>query len=365
MFRKLNKNKAAGPDHLTPAILSHCSDQLAPVFADIYNSSLSQQKVPAPFKNSTIIPIHKTAKISDLNDYRPVALTSVTMKAFERIILEHLKSVTSPLMDPYQFAYRPNRSTDDAVNLALHFTLQHLESKHTYVRILFIDFSSAFNTIDPLKLFRKLQDMNINTSLCLWILDFLKDRTQVVRFNNITSHPLTTSIGVPQGCVLSPLLFSLFTNNFRSTSNSIKTLKYADDTTIVGLITKDNEDAYRLEVEKSVNWCRKNDLVLNERKTIELIIDFRTKQSVKAPILIDSQPITITDSFKFLGTHISNNLKWDLNANHHMKKAQQRLYFMRQLKKTQNQEESTGSILHSHNPKHPVIINYCLVWKLI
>lgn len=207
-----------------------------------------------------------------------MALTSVAMKVFEHIVLEHLKSITSPLIDSLQFAYRQNRSTDDAVNLALHYTLQHLETRNTYARMLFIDFSSAFNTIHPLKLYSKLQDMNITNSLCLWILDLLRNRSQVVKINNTTSHPVIISTGVPQGCILSPWLFSLFTNNLRSNSSLIRIVKYADDTTIVGLIKGDNGDTYRMEVEKALYWCRSNNLVLNEKKTAEMIIDFRTKK---------------------------------------------------------------------------------------
>ena len=74
--------------------------------------------VPVCFKSSTIIPVPKKPRITGLNDYRPVALTSVVMKSFERLVLSHLKSITDPLLDPLQFAYRGNRSVDDAVNMA-------------------------------------------------------------------------------------------------------------------------------------------------------------------------------------------------------------------------------------------------------
>ncbi len=87
--------------------------------------------------------------MTGLNDYRPVALTSVVMKSFERLVLAYLKASTGPLLDPLQFAYRTNRFVDDAVNMGLHFILQHLDRSGTYVRILFVDFSSAFNTISP------------------------------------------------------------------------------------------------------------------------------------------------------------------------------------------------------------------------
>ncbi|KAM8822045.1 uncharacterized protein ACB058_021701 [Synchiropus picturatus] len=126
-FRRLNLRKAAGPDRVSPAILKHCAAELAPVFTDIFNASLVSCHVPACFKSSTIIPVPKKARVTGLNDYRPVALTSVVMKSFERLLLSHLKSITAPHLDSVQFAYRANRSVDDAVNQALHFVLENLD----------------------------------------------------------------------------------------------------------------------------------------------------------------------------------------------------------------------------------------------
>ena len=118
-------------------------------------------EVPRCFKRSTIIPVPKKPKITGLNDYRPVVLTSVVMKSFERLVLAHLKDITGPLLDPLQFAYRANRSVDDAVNMGLHYILQHLDRLGTYARILFVDFSSAFNTIMPDLLTSKLTQLSM------------------------------------------------------------------------------------------------------------------------------------------------------------------------------------------------------------
>ena len=115
MFKRLSARKASGPDNISSYTFKNCADQLAPVFADIYNSSLQQCIVPTCFKTSVIIPIPKKAKVSTLNDYRPVALTSVAMKVFE------YKSSTAGLLDPHQFAYQTNRSVDDAVALGLRY----------------------------------------------------------------------------------------------------------------------------------------------------------------------------------------------------------------------------------------------------
>ncbi len=146
VFRRQTIRKAKGPDGVSPACLKACAVQLS-IFTMIFNRSLERCEVPSCFKRSTIIPVPKKPKITGLNVYRPVALTSVVMKSFERLVLAHLKDFTGPLLDPLQFAYRANRSVDDAVNMGLHYILQHLDKPGTYARILFVDFSSTFNTI--------------------------------------------------------------------------------------------------------------------------------------------------------------------------------------------------------------------------
>ena len=82
------------------------------------------------------------AKITCLNDYHPVALPPVSMKCFERLIMAHINTIIRENLDPLQFAYR-HRSTDDTISIALHTALSHLDKRNTYVRLLFIDYSST------------------------------------------------------------------------------------------------------------------------------------------------------------------------------------------------------------------------------
>ncbi len=199
-FRKQKSSKASGPDSISPACLKVCADQLAPIFTQIFNRSLELCEVPCCFKCSTIIPVPKKPTITGLNDYRPVALTSVVMKSLERLVLAYLKDITRPLLDPLQFAYRANRSVNDAVNMGLHYILQHLDKPGNYARIIFVDFSSAFNNIMPDLLSDKLTQLSVPTSICQWITSFLTDRQQLVRLGKLTSRALTISTGAPQGC---------------------------------------------------------------------------------------------------------------------------------------------------------------------
>ncbi|KAL0171074.1 hypothetical protein M9458_031385, partial [Cirrhinus mrigala] len=237
------------------------------------------------------------------------------------------------LLDPLQFAYRANRPVDDAVNLGLHFILQHLDRPGTYVRILFVVFSSAFNTIIPTLLQTKLNHLSVPSSISQWITSFLTDRQQLVRMGTLMSSSCTTNTGAPQGCVLSPLLFSLYTNNCTSKDPSVKLLKFADDTTLIGLIQDGEESAYRQEVEQLAVWCSLNNLELNTLKTVEMIIDFRRNPSALPPLSIMDSTVAAVETFKFLGSIITWDLKWDTHIDSITKKAQQRLYFLQHLRK--------------------------------
>jgi hypothetical protein len=124
-------------------------DQLASVFTDIFNLSLTDSVIPTCFKQTTIVPVPKNAKVTRQNDYRPIALTSVAMKCFKKLVMAHINTIIPDTLDPLQFAYRPNRSTEDAISIELNTALSHLDKGNTYVRMVFIDYSSSFKVIMP------------------------------------------------------------------------------------------------------------------------------------------------------------------------------------------------------------------------
>ena len=119
-----------------------------------------------------------------------------------------------------------------------------------------------------------------------------------------------------------------------SSEPSVVMIKFSDDTTLEGLIHKSDESAYRGEVERLAGWCSENDLVLNVSKTKKkMVFDFRKKKTPLVPLAIAGKVVKKVKSFKFLGTTISSDLKWDENFSSAIKKAHQRLFFLRQLKK--------------------------------
>ena len=330
-FRKVNPRSAAGPDKVSGRTLKECSESLAPVFTKLIQMSLDESYIPRIWKTSTIVPVAKKRSAKELNNYRPVALTSIPFKCAEKIVLRLLRSETAGHQDPLQFAYSKDKSTEDAILTLLHRLYDHLDKPKSYARVLFIDFFSAFNTMQPHLLVEKLLAMSVNPVLIHWIFSFLTDRPQQVRVGQALSSLLTTNTGAPQGCVLSPVLFVLYTADCRSKEDGNVMVNFADDTSLSGLIQED-DSSYRQAVEDLIEWCDRNYLELNVTKTKEVVINFRKAKVNMDPIVIRGQPVEIVTNYKYLGTIIDNKLDWSPNIEACCKKANQRMYFLRKLK---------------------------------
>ncbi|KAI3357041.1 hypothetical protein L3Q82_003684 [Scortum barcoo] len=248
--------------------------------------------VPVSLKTSIIVPVPKKSAVTCLNDYRPVALTPVIMKCFERIVLKHIKDIIPAGLDQYQFAYRENRSTEDAVSIALHTALTNLH-------ICGLKFSLQHS--DPGQ-----ADTEAPTT---W------DCPHCCAIGSGTSSPT----GLRCDC-----------SAIHSTNTIVK---FADDTTVVGLISDNDETHYREEIQHLTQWCSTNNLVLNTSKTKEVIVDYRrSRRTEHAPLLIHGEAVERVNNIKFLGIHITSDLTWSMNTAHLVKKAQQRLFFLRKLK---------------------------------
>ncbi|KAI4879613.1 hypothetical protein NFI96_006236 [Prochilodus magdalenae] len=293
-LRRINPRKSAGPDNIPGRVLRECADQISEVLADIFNVSLTQAAVPTCLKTATIIPVPKSSTVTGLNDYRPIALTPIVTKCFERLVLTHIKATIDVTVDPHQYAYRRNRSTDDAISSVVHTALTHLEQKDSYV----------------------------GCSL-----------PQSVRIHNLSSSTTILSTGSPQGCVLSPLLFTLLTYDCSPIHPGCHIVKFADDTAVVGCITNSDESGYRQEVEHLEGWCRKNNLCINIKKTKEMIVDFRRGRHAHLPLHVRGSAVEVVSNYRYLGVHLSNNLTWSNNTSSLVRKAHQRLYFLRWLRR--------------------------------
>lgn len=262
------------------------------------------------------------------------------------------------MMDQLQFAYRSNRCVEDVVAVLLELICRHLDKPKTYCRILYIDFSSAFNTIQPHIMLRKLHQMNPNGNLIKWVHSYFTGRLQYVKYNDATSDTIITNVGAPQGCVLSPLLFTLYTNDCCSHSGKCAIIKYADDTVIIGAIEGNNESLYLEELDNFVNWCGHNYLNLNVKKTKEMCIDFRKERNDYCSLTIQGEDVDVVHSYKYLGVYIDDQLTFKENTQHLYKKCTKRAYHLRILNSI-NVDKTILSLFYKSIIES--VVSYCIV----
>ncbi len=159
--------------------------------------------------------------------------------------------------------------------------------------MLFVYFSSAFNIISPMN---KFSTLGLSTTLCNWILDFLTNRPQTVQIGGHTSSTLVLNTLYTYDC------------NPQHGDNSI--VKFVDNSTIICWISNNDETSYQEDSTDSAEWCT-NSLPFSVRKTKELIIDSRKKETMThTPVYISGAEVEQVNSFRFLGISITENLSW-------------------------------------------------------
>ncbi len=330
LLKRVSIRTAPGPDLICGRTLRYCADQLCSVLQYIFQMSFECNQIPGMWKSSTVIPIPKTSNPKQLSDFRPVALTSLIMKIFEKILKVLVMSSIEGL-DPSQFAYQAGRGVEDAKLFILNHLYKHLEKPQARARLLFADFSSAFNTLQPHLLIERLvSKFEISHQLVSWILDFLTGREQRVSVNGCLSDSVTISTGSPQGCVLSPLLFILYTDECRSRQEDSYLIKFSDDTALLSLLYGP-ESNHESALTDFISWCDCNFLDLNVSKTKELIINFRRKKEITTERIIHNEKVEIVSSYKYLGTFFDDHLRFDVNTEFIVKRGQQRIHLLRKL----------------------------------
>ena len=299
-------------------------ESIAPVLTHIINFSLSSNVFPSQWKNAHVIPLPKTSNPSNVTDYRPISILPVLSKVLESLVNDQLYSFlsTNNLLCPFQSGFRPFHSTVGALlNITEDIRCAMDNTKLTVMVLL--DFSSAFNSVDLDILLGTLRAVNISTAAINWFRSYLFGRRQCVKVNDTTSTWLELTAGVPQGGVLSPLLFSVFINNISRIITSPFHL-YADDLQLYrhsylnelsATIESINSDLDAIQ-----SWAESFGLLINPKKSHTIIIGsnrLRNKiiwDSVPA-IRYSGVPIPYCSEVRNLGLIIDCNMSWAPHIN--------------------------------------------------
>ena len=323
-------NKSCELDPVPTWLLKSCVDELLPIITAIINTSLKNSHVPRAFKCARIRPLLKKSGLDPdiLKNYRPVSNLPFISKVLEKAVdaqLEH-HLVTNELHEGFQSAYRRSHSTETALLKVQNDILEALDKGLVTVLIM-LDLSAAFDTIDHQTLLDRFEHLFGVTGQALeWISSYLRDRYQVVAIDDELSQPVLLQHGVPQGSVLGPKKYTMYTKPLGDLiqHHGLKYHFYADDTQLY-VSFKPNNDAGKHEalglIEKCLtdieSWMHKNMLKLNTDKTEVML--FLSKHNAKlmkdVSVKVGDCLITSTSSVKNLGVIFDSCMSMEQQVN--------------------------------------------------
>ena len=307
VLKKLNMNKSAGPDNISPRLLKKCCKSLVRPLTIIFNKSLQTGDVPTAWKEANVTPLFKKGDKTNPLNYRPVSLTSVVGKVFETIIRDALvkHATENAIIKIQQHGFMKKKST--LTNLLEYLNvLTKAKDLGIPVDINYLDCKKAFDTVPHRRLIKKLGDLGVQGNILRWISGFLSDRKQRVSIRGSMSDWLPVDSGVPQGSVLGPILFLFYINDLVD-GLECPILLFADDAKIFKeLKTPEDINALARDMERIQQWSRKWLLEFNEEKCKTMHIG---SKNPKSDYFLNDKVLAKTEVEKDLGVLVLCDLK--------------------------------------------------------
>jgi hypothetical protein len=362
--RRRTKKTAAGPDAILPLFLAYGGTALYAALASIFNYSWRHSVTPQAWREANVTALYKgKGSRSDPLSYRPISVTSGIVRTFEHVIHNRLAVSVGPQLARSQFGFRANHSTSDAI-LQLLTSLQYLcnqtgscadnsaepdsngergakqarRNRKLRCGALFLDIQKAFDRVDHHILLARLHNIGVRGASWRWIRSFLTDRRVRCVDNQHESGWRPVEYGVPQGCVLSPLLFLVFINGLVTRIEAspdcslISAILYADDG-VLGPKLKACRDKLKFDYNGRVDvleaeygrqlkaaaelldaWCTASRMRFGQEKTQVVIFnrgDKRTRTHTNfTEVQLCGYTVAIADDYEYLGLTLSHDLQW-------------------------------------------------------
>lgn len=309
-IRKLKDKSAPGYDLITPKLLKELPKKAIVFLATLFNGLLRVGYFPMIWKVSQIIMIHKPGKpASQVTSYRPISLLPVLSKVFERILLQRLSMdmASRQAIPEHQFGFRPSHSTTEQVHRVCDKIRETLERKE-YCSSAFLDIQQAFDKVWHKGLLYKIK-LLLSHKFYSILNSYLSDRIFQVKEEDARSGFYDIRAGVPQGSVLGPTLYSLFTSDLPR-SDDVVTATYADDTAILVSHKDPDVASQRLQTELSKinDWLTTWRIRASASKSTQ--VTFALKHGNCPPVKLSDEPLPHSDSVKYLGMHLDRRLTW-------------------------------------------------------
>lgn len=309
-IRNLNTKKSTGYDKIDAKAIQSLPNKALIFLTLIYNSILRLQHFPTQWKCAEIIMVAKPNKPENMvSSYRPISLLTIFSKIFERLFLKRLTPVLNRnnIIPEYQFGFRQHHGTPEQCHRIIKVISASFERK-MYCSAVFLDIQQAFDKVWHEGLLYKLKKL-LPAPFYLFLKSYLKGRSFYVKINNETSDIKYIAAGVPQGSVLAPVLYTIFTYDM-PIIDEVTVATYADDTAFICTSNVATEASRVLQTQlNNVNvWLKKWKIRVNAQKSSH--ITFTLRRDSCSPVYLNESEIPIKSDVKYLGLHLDRRLTW-------------------------------------------------------
>ena len=323
---KLAPDKAPGPDEITNRVLKKNFGILYKHLLILTQACLDIGHFPSTYKRTIKLILRKSNKpdYTKTNTYRPIALENTIGKIIESIITELLSYLieTHDLLPANHFWGRPQRTTEDPM-LVLTENIYRAWKKQEIYTVVFMDVAGAFNNVHYNRLIHNMKMRRFPQQLAKMVQSFLTERTTQLRFNGETSNSMNIEVGIPQGSLLSPILFMIYNAELLEIPKTPDLgLGFIDDIAcgVSGKSVRQNTKKLKVILARSEEWKRRHGAQFEPSKYMLVYFTRNNKHNVHATIKIKDITIIPTKEARYLGVIFDQKLKFRPHMEHVIKK---------------------------------------------
>ena len=334
--------KSSPTDFLPPSIIKACPAVFSDIIATLSNLSFSEGYFPSAFKHASVTPLLKKPSLDKSlpSNYRPISNLNFISKIIERLFLARFQPhiLNNPNFNLYQSGYRRRHSTETSLLSTLNSIYRSSASGKSTL-LISLDLSAAFDTIDHQILLNRLRlSFGVGELALSWLTSYLVGRVQSVRIGRHSSSPMSLTSGVPQGSVLGPLLFTIYTSPIARIAQfyNISLQQYADDTQLFIALSPHSPSTEISVLTTCLSnlhtWFCLNGMALNPDKSEAILLGTTqraTYYSHLTSVDLAACPVPLVSHVKILGVTLDNRLSFDRHVDAVCKSA---YYHMRALR---------------------------------
>lgn len=311
--KEINPKKAPGFDLITGKLLKKLPEKGLKCILYIFNASLRLGYFPIAWKVAQIIMLPKPGKkIEEITSYRPISLLPILSKVFEKLILTRLKPVIEErkITPDHQFGFRHQHSTIEQIHRVVKKINNDIEEKR-YCCAVFLDISQAFDKVWHEGMCYKLKKY-LPYNYYKLLKSYLSDRHFFIQQYDVQTTLKPIISGVPQGSVLGPMLYLIYTADLPQT-NQTTVATFADDTALLSSHTDCKIATRNLQInlDQIQSWLKKWRMKANEDKSVQ--VTFTTRRENCPPVTLNGKQLKHAEQAKYLGMHLDRRMTWKVH----------------------------------------------------